>query len=793
MDVTDIAFQDSASWISSNEGVMRYKAGSFSLFNQASGHLVTDKIKRVSCTALRVWAIGDTSLTILSAQGSIHVNLGRFGTLWDIEAGSNEEAWLASDEGVLRINSSGILVQLLDTLTSGLYPNRVEEIVKAGDGTLWFFSSQSIKGNEVLGGIFYLENGQIKNWRNAHPQLSGCQQRLPGRFRGISSDESGKLYLLLPPENSNTEGLTLMRFSRNEATYFQFPKGNPDLITNEGHILPLADGKVVIFSGSKNQDFKSLWVYDLNVSKSGPDPGIRYLDINQVRAPFSNELQVMHWDLINKKHYEVPAGSCKNTQFGSAIWVGGLVNKQLRIAAETYRQSGRDYYPGPIQVNSPHAGDSLARVELSGIWKISGQDIANMKHHTQNGDLAAGRWLPPADILSWPAQGKGSYSNPYTPFEDINQNGIYEPLLGDYPILKGDQMIFWISNDANGIHSESSSEPLKLEMYTYAYAFNCPDLNDNDPNSILNYTTWYEVQIVNKNSIQIDSMVTGIWQDQDIGYFMDDYIGCNPKGGYCFAYNSKPIDNPLTGFGINPPAQSTLLLSAPGDSNSSSSLKGFHYYENDFSVTGNPSRPEHYWNYLNGRWKDGTPVSYGGNGFGGQDTASFMYCGSDDPTGRPHWSEAGEKRAGGDRRSLLTTRHFCLKPGEKKELKFAMFTSRAPYSGLLNQIQVDAGILRNWFATNTYPACMPWTTRLIESRQDALDLLVFPNPGKVIQARWNTQANRKVQVFDCSGKVVHETEGKSGLEVDLSKLNSGIYLLRFFEGNKSISKRIVVE
>ena len=142
---------------------------------------------------------------------------------------------------------------------------------------------------------------------------------------------------------------------------------------------------------------------------------------------------------------------------------------------------------------------------------------------------------------------------------------------------------------------------------------------------------------------------------------------------------------------------------------------------------------------------------------------------------------------------MLTTRHFSLKPGEKKELKFAMFTSRAPYSGLLNQVQADASLLRNWFATNTYPACMPWTTRVLETRPDDLELLVYPNPEKLIQVKCNKQANMQIQVFDISGKRVLETEGQSGLELDLSKFQTGIYLLRLSEGNRTMSKRILVD
>ena len=56
----------------------------------------------------------------------------------------------------------------------------------------------------------------------------------------------------------------------------------------------------------------------------------------------------MWWDLSNNL-YEIPKGSGINSIYCGAIWIGGLdAGGQLKITAMTYRQSGNDFWPGPI-------------------------------------------------------------------------------------------------------------------------------------------------------------------------------------------------------------------------------------------------------------------------------------------------------------------------------------------------------------------------------------------------------------------------------------------------------------
>ncbi len=77
------------------------------------------------------------------------------------------------------------------------------------------------------------------------------------------------------------------------------------------------------------------------------------LDINNVRARMMTGGD-MWWDRgTGTARYEVPKGSLKNSLFAGSVWVGGYDDQNtLKVAGQTYRQKGNDYWPGPTQVDA---------------------------------------------------------------------------------------------------------------------------------------------------------------------------------------------------------------------------------------------------------------------------------------------------------------------------------------------------------------------------------------------------------------------------------------------------------
>jgi hypothetical protein len=404
------------------------------------------------------------------------------------------------------------------------------------------------------------------------------------------------------------------------------------------------------------------------------------LDLNNVRTTILNGGD-MWWNLQNAR-YEIPkvetGQTKKHSLFSGALWIGGITQGNLKIAAQTYRQGGSDYYPGALQIaNASVSADRCKYYDK--IWKVT---LAEIEEFQSSND----KTNPIEAIKSWPGNGDKVVGEAafLAPFYDNNLDGDYQPTDGDFPSFDQndvtnipDMMLFTVYNDKGNIHSETEGLPIGLELHTQSFAY--------ATNDEINNMTFYRTTIFNRSSETIDSCVFGQWVDADLGNYSDDYVECDVKRNLGICYNGDDNDEGILGYGLNPPSVGVNFFEGPqrivGNDTSEIGLTKFVYYNNDGSVTGNPNRPEHYWNYLNGRWKDGLNISYGGNGRGGSDTASFMFPGKTDPSRRADWTERIAGNNPGDRRFLQTAGSFSLLPGSKNQVTVAVVWARGTTGG----------------------------------------------------------------------------------------------------------------
>jgi hypothetical protein len=407
----------------------------------------------------------------------------------------------------------------------------------------------------------------------------------------------------------------------------------------------------------------------------------RDLDVNNVRTTILNGGD-MWWNLSNAR-YEIPKVQTgqvsKHSLFSGALWIGGVSNGNLKLAAQTYRQGGNDFYPGPL-VNGIASITADRCKEFDKIWRVTLREVQAFYAATDKNAYEI-----PEGILDWP--GNGNVANGeaarLAPYFDANNDQTYNPRDGDYPTLNNgeeelttipDMMLYMIYNDKGNIHSETEGVPIGIELHTQAFAYST--------NDEINNMTFYRTTIYNRSSETVDSTVFGQWVDADLGNYSDDYVECDVTRNLGICYNGDDNDEGILGYGLNPPSVGVTFFEGPRRPDSSEiGLTKFVYYNNDFSLTGNPSRPEHYWGYLNGRWKDGANITYGGNGRGGSDTASFMFPGNTDPAGRPTWNERIAGNQPQDRRFLQTAGSFTLLPGAVNRVTIGVVWARASSGG----------------------------------------------------------------------------------------------------------------
>lgn len=414
--------------------------------------------------------------------------------------------------------------------------------------------------------------------------------------------------------------------------------------------------------------------------------------------------------------------------FAGAVWIGGFDGgSNLKMAAQTYgRSSGEfDFYPGPLnegdpdfpggQFSDPRRGtvgqDTCTNWDR--FFTVKGENIDN---HVANWRLAQSKGESfldpndiPEDVLYWPARGNRFFESRYqfqlpnnlaglAGFWDYNFNGLYEPDEGDYPIIEirgcldeeprsaPDEMIYWIYNDAGNAHRETNSQTaIQMEVQVQAFAY--------ATNDDINSMTFQRYKLINRAIEEIDSTYFAMWIDPDLGCYTDDYVGCDVSRDLAYVYNADALDG-TTGTtcdqGINTYQDQVPILGIdyfrgpirplyenPLDPNQVTGqedldMSSFTYYNNGQvdppppPGTTDPATAPEYYNYISGSWRDGSPLTFGDDGY--QDGEPTNYAFPNTPNDQTGWSMCADNLPVGDRRTLQASGPFRLLPGATNEL-----------------------------------------------------------------------------------------------------------------------------
>lgn len=468
-----------------------------------------------------------------------------------------------------------------------------------------------------------------------------------------------------------------------------------------------------------------------------PATAFQYLEFNNVRALMENSGR-MWQDAATGASYEVPIGSGKTSLFAGALWMGGMdVNGQLKLAAASFGGVGNDYWPGPLNVSTAEI-DPATCLKWDKFFKITVDEVKAFVAFKTTGEPVD--YQTPNSILDYPAHGNTSKGQDYylAPFIDVNGDGIYDPRnSGDYPAydiqgkadckkgLFGDETYWWIFNDKGNIHSSSQGPSIGMEIHAQAFAF--------ATNDEINDMTFYNYELINRSTFTLTETYFGQWVDPDLGHADDDYVGCDVERGLGYCYNGNAIDG--TGdvhhYGAQPPAIGVDFFQGPyqdkdgidnqylenisnaiqqkgipykglgigySDSladNERFGMRKFVYYNNDFSVTGNPEDALDYYNYLRGVWKDGTPMTYGADGHSGTVLCDYMFPGDSDPldwgtrgvSAPSNWTEETAGNTPRDRRFIQSAGPFVLEPGAVNDITVGVVYARAASGGPYASVQ----------------------------------------------------------------------------------------------------------
>jgi hypothetical protein len=562
--------------------------------------------------------------------------------------------------------------------------------------------------------------------------------------------------------------------------------------------------------------------YD-NFGKGLTIDNAKYLDVNMVKAGYMNR-GTFFWDKTGSPLYEVPKGSGKNSLFASGFWIGGIDPAgEMRIAANRYQNQnelymqtndsafhGDDFFPGPLDTINASIDTSDARL-YDKIWKIDCEMINEFIANFVCGNVTNGTYKIPNNIKTWPAHGNGNMSHNLAPFVDINQDGEYNPYNGDYPELKGDQMLYWIFNDCMTNHGNTGSKKMGLEVHATAYSYSFDNPPD-DSIDMVNYQTFIDFEIINRSDTTYQDVYAGIWSDGDLGYYDDDYIGSHVKSNSFYFYNDIwDGDGNGNSYGEHPPVQTITFLSGPkanidgvdndhdyivDEVDEELLLSRFIYFYNSgyTNPMGDPLYFNDYYNILRGKWRDSTSLTYDSTGYGGIIETSYLFPGSSDPMGwgtsgviMPPWSELTENNCSGDRRGVGSSGPNELAPDDTLHLTvmFGWFRDTTIQILGIEPYEDEIEIVRNWYYNNNFPSTCSLINNVPQVKNERKDLSVYPNPtyNEINISGIELDKIERIEILDIAGKRMMIFNSKQ--KIDVKNLDNGVYILRIHNTDNS--------
>jgi hypothetical protein len=532
-----------------------------------------------------------------------------------------------------------------------------------------------------------------------------------------------------------------------------------------------------------------------------------------------------------RPHFKYPKGSETNTIFNSLIWIGGISGPDsLFFEGGMYRGWGSDIQPGPIS----NVYDSTFAERYWKLWKLNKTEI---DYHRDNWSMPG--YQPIKDIATWPGNGiaDSGQAMQLAPYADVNQDGKYDPMDGDYPLIRGDQCIYFIMND-DKTHDETYGDRVKVEIHGMVYGFDAP------ADSALWNTVFVHYDLINRSEKTYRDTYIGIFTDFDIGYPWDDYVGAEVARSSYYAYNGTDFDynitgpdNPSPGYGEFPPAQSVTVLAGPFmDADETDNPSG----SCDFSVNGlnfgngindderlgltnfifrSFTGPQHtiyareYYYMTKSMGPDGSKYQFGANGYGpgpGPD-CRYMYPGDSDPvnwgtdcvTPNPPYNQDGIYWADssinvpGDRTGIGSMGPFTFAPGQVQEIDLAYCAANGwngPVSSII-QLMENLDSLRS--RVNNGEIIVPNASLGIHEKKVPSGLLkVFPNPASTnitIQLPGTIPAGTEYRIYNVLGDVAASGRIVSSQQfaVNISGLRMGFYIVKIRSKDSQLSGKFI--
>lgn len=512
------------------------------------------------------------------------------------------------------------------------------------------------------------------------------------------------------------------------------------------------------------------------------------LDINDVHARVFNGGNLFYGNTtVNGDGYLVPKSTGNSPLFNTELWIGGKVDGALRVAGASYDRF--EFWPGPIPEDGSAPADCY---RYDRIYVVSRGDVARYRE----------TGIATDDLRDWPAE----LGAPVLDGDGVEGN--YDLAGGDEPAISGEQMAWWVMNDAGNEHRQTGSPPIGLEVRVSAFAVPSTQL-------ALHQATFYRYEVTYRGEQPFDSAYVALFSDSDLGDASDDYVGSDTTLDMGFTYNAREED---VVYEV-PPAMGVKVLRGPvglpngqdddGDGDVDEpgerlGLTAFSCYSDHVLPT--VFSDEGFYNCMRGRWFNGDPITVGGLGHGeGEGKTTIALPG--DPVAGQFWSEEnaypdGTSNHAFDRWFTVVTGPFRMEPGDTVEIVFAIpFARGADRLDSVVKLRHAARYVQNAYDLGALDPQPLAGAPPPEPLHEVALSRPFPNPFREEAALTLTVPERtgplRLAVFDVLGREVAVlaegtlAPGEHALTLDGAGLPSGLYLVRLETGRQTETVKLL--
>lgn len=499
--------------------------------------------------------------------------------------------------------------------------------------------------------------------------------------------------------------------------------------------------------------------------------GMTYIDTNQIKAglyPSANMFIKTLNDKIEFADFEFPKNSGIQSVFYGTFWVIGKDSLNRLVGASNYYDYAMDWGIGPVASNYSASFDSVYKK----VYKVSSQQI---QEHVK--DFKNSNFTPSAEILQWPGNGntQNGESKILANFTDVNRNGVYEPRLGEYPTICGDQEALILLNDDRTRDSFRICNKMKLEAQVRVFSFA-------NKNNILDSTIFLRFSITNKSSQKYHDAIFSFYIDPNMGCYNNNHVGCDTTQNTFYTYKRIENDNgcfPQKDFGNVRATQAVSFL----NKKMVSFVKKTDHPFLPIGLSCNLFRA-----YQEGRFYDSSAMIPFGNGYSGQfnpiNPTKFLFHGT--PTDSTTWSciypQNGPSLSADFYLLIGSVSLDTFYPNETKSIDLAIIhvlkdsieKVNKPYDEV-NDLLREVGRVKDFYITEIENCGRVFNSvRSIENDPTKL----YPNPTSGIVSI-NSVKKQAVEVMDISGKLCATFNINIGSsQIDISILESGVYFAR---------------